>query len=185
MVELALFMTVMNSLKIGIKSTWASTNTQLSLLRQDLMSLINLYQPTMVMVLQRILLVQFFPWTQSHQRSIWKRCSSKTCIALDLRHHLSAQSQMMKLENSLFLSTVVMTPFRFTKSVIRTPEELVEDSWRERSRPTQLLVDITKRRTSFLDQLYSWLDSNSCLQRLMSTLRNTWKTTPVFSQRPH
>jgi len=44
---------------------------------------------------------------------------------------------MMKLENSLFPSTVVMTPSKSMKYATRTQEELEDVSWKERSKPTQ------------------------------------------------
>ena len=37
-------------------------------------------------------------------------------------------------------------------------------------------IQVIKKKNSFLEKLYILSVSNSCLQRLMSTLRDTWKT---------
>jgi hypothetical protein len=53
---------------------------------------------------------------------------------------------MMNPESSSFPSIVEMTTFKFMKSVIRTPEELVVNSWRERSTTIQSTeITILKR----------------------------------------
>ena len=62
---------------------------------------------------------------------------------------------MMKLENSLFLSIVEMTLFKSMKFAIKILEELEEGSWKEKFKLTQSQENIIKKKTLFLDKLYS------------------------------
>jgi hypothetical protein len=61
----------------------------------------------------------------------------------------------MKLENSLFLSIVEMTLFKSMKFAIKILEELEEGSWKEKFKLTQSQENIIKKKTLFLDKLYS------------------------------
>jgi len=90
---------------------------------------------------------------------------------------------MMKLENSSFHSIAETTLPKSTKYVIRTQVELVDVSWKERSKLTQLLEDTIMRRTSSSEKSYILSVSNSCFQRLMSTLKDTWRIMVTYSHK--
>ena len=61
---------------------------------------------------------------------------------------------MMKLENLLSLFTVETILFKSMKSVIKIPEELEEDLWKEKFKQIQLQENTIKKKILCLDKHY-------------------------------
>ena len=149
MEEKPLSMTVMILPSNGTEITWVLSRNLSSSQRLGLWLLISQSPPTMVMGLQKTHLVQFSHLMLRHLKSIWRKCLSKTCMFLDLKHSWWAQNQMMRQESSSYHSIAVMTLSKSTKYVIRTQVELAAVSWKERNRQIQQQIDIIVRKISF------------------------------------
>ena len=176
--------TVTNSPSNGTENNSNTTKSPSNSKNQDLTLCINQFPNTTVTVPLRTHLAVYTHYSQNHPKSTWKRCSNKTCTFWDLNQSSSQLKWMMRIENSWFHFIVVMTLFKCMKFAIRTLEELEASLWKERSITTQLPRTTIKRKTSWLAELSSLVDTNSNYWRVMNTQRSIWKTTVTHSSKP-
>lgn len=167
----------------GTENNSNTTKSPSNSRNQDLTLCINQFPNTTVMVPLRIHSVVSTHYSQNHLKLTWKRCSNKTCTFWDLNQNSSQLKWMMRIENSWFHFIAVMIPSRCMKFAIRTLEELEANLWKERSITIQLPRTTIKRKTSWLVELSSLVDTNSNYWRVMNTQRSIWKTTVTHSSK--